>query len=192
MCKLFQAQSFQNKGVLPGPMIVALLNWPLQHKHCMNWCSETAGCHQSCFVLMNNTCPAPSALQRQWNQVGNDIRNWIRMVWQHTGEIWRTHLRLCYPTMAGGSNGHFHVFEIWHKNKFCLKYLRFNKMLWLFDVWACQLVLWLHLGLGNEKYNLLPFAMVFLKLAYLFCVQIVRKQQCLNIIFNYLKVLNLY
>ena len=44
-------------------------------------------------------------------------------------------------------------------------------------------------------WSLLPFAVVFLKLAYFFvCVQIVREQQYINFFFNFLKVygLNLY
>ena len=34
--------------------------------------------------------------------------------------------------------------------------------------------------IGHIIWSLLPFAVVFLKLAYLFCVQIVRKQLCFN------------
>ena len=43
--------------------------------------------------------------------------------------------------------------------------------------------------IGLIIWSLLPFAVIFLKLAYLFCVQIVRKQQCFNMFFNFLKVL---
>ena len=38
-------------------------------------------------------------------------------------------------------------------------------------------------------WSLLPFAVVFLKLAYLFCVQIVRQQLCFNIFSTFGKVL---
>ena len=37
-------------------------------------------------------------------------------------------------------------------------------------------------------WSLLPFAVVFLKLAYPLYVQIVRKQLCFNMFFNFLKV----
>ena len=43
--------------------------------------------------------------------------------------------------------------------------------------------------IGQIIWSLLPFAVVFLKLAYLFCVQIVRNQLCFDIFFNFLKVL---
>ena len=38
--------------------------------------------------------------------------------------------------------------------------------------------------IGQIIWSLLPFAVVFLKLAYLFCVQIVRKQLCSNFFFS--------
>ena len=41
--------------------------------------------------------------------------------------------------------------------------------------------------LGQIIWSLLPFAVVFLKLAYLFCVQIVRKQLCFNFFFQLLE-----
>ena len=44
--------------------------------------------------------------------------------------------------------------------------------------------------IGQIIWSLLPFAVVFLKLAYLFYVQNVRKQQYFNVFFfNFLKVL---
>ena len=41
--------------------------------------------------------------------------------------------------------------------------------------------------IGQIIWSLLPFAVVFLKLAYLFCVEIVRKQLCFNFFFNFWK-----
>ena len=80
------------------------------------------------------------------------------------------------------------------KTKFCLIYPTFNKKFRLFDVYCMSIKgIWhydniyvlvmitnLHKNnkIGQIIWSLLPFAVVFLKLAYLFCVQIVRKQQC--------------
>ena len=43
--------------------------------------------------------------------------------------------------------------------------------------------------IGQIIWSLLPFAVVFLKLVYLFCVQIVRKQLCFNFFSTFGKVL---
>ena len=100
------------------------------------------------------------------------------------------------PTTADGSNDHFCVFEIWHKNQILSKtynispnvlvILGFGKLVKAVQSYN-NIFVTLHNKInkiGQGIWSLLPFAMVFLKLAYIFCVQIVKKQLCLNIFFS--------
>ena len=139
--------------------------------------------------------------------VFHDFPKVVWNVFSDSYHLFLTHKKLkqyC-PTTAEGSNDHFHVFEIWHKNQFLSNlsniYQKVQniwclgmsiKGIWYYNnIWVLAMVTNLHkiIKIGQIIWSLLPFAVVFLKLAYLFCVQIVRKQQCFNIFFNFLKVL---